>query len=819
MNGLRADIQAELRQAAPFGLGAKMLMAQRIEEKILVLETYKPTPYNRWPKTQLSWTYFTPRTTTIPNTTINKPTNVTTQTQKPNPNPAFPFKKMTEKEMQERRSKGLCYRCDEKFTPGHRCSKKMLQVLWVMDDEVEDGDGFSGEVIRTEKEVELADRPESAALCVSSLLGFCPPNSMKVKGRLKNKEVVVLIDSGATHNFISEELVRQLGLQGVPTRDYTVQMGNDDEVKSTGILKGLRLKLEGIDVMADFFPLKLGSTDLILGFQWLATLGDAVMNWGNLSLMVTIGGCKVKIQGDLTLCHSKTTLNSMLRTIHEEGQGILLELCQLRIMKEGEILGGDSMSENEPETKLLLEYRDIFEMPAQLPPSRSKDHTINLRERTQPISVRPYRYPQIQKDEIEKLVSEMLKTGVIQPSTSPFSSPVLLVKKKDGSWRFCVDYRALNRATIPDKFPIPVVEELLDELHGSTVFSKIDLKSGYHQIRMKETDVPKTAFRTHDGHYEFLVMPFGLTNAPATFQSLMNDLFRPFLRRFVLIFFDDILIYSRTAEEHEEHLSTVFQVLRENQLFANRKKCVFGQSSIEYLGHVIDANGVSADPDKLKAIMEWPVPTNLKELRGFLGLTGYYLRFVANYSKIAWPLTQQLKKDSFAWNSAATAAFRELQTAMCSLPVLALPDFSQPFIIETDASGFGLGAILMQGKRPLAFFSHKLSPQAQTKSVYERELMAIVLAIKKWRPYLLGRKFVVRMDQRSLRYLMEQRVVEGEYHKWLLKLMNYDFEVQFKPGRDNQAADSLSRMLATITLAALTTHFIPDLGEIQQRGR
>jgi hypothetical protein len=275
-----------------------------------------------------------------------------------------------------------------------------------------------------------------------------------------------------------------------------------------------------------------------------------------------------------------------------------------------------------------------------------------------------------------------------------------------------------------------MIEDLLDELHGAKFFSKIDLRSGYHQIRMHPDDIAEAAFNTHQGHFEYIVMPFGLSNALATFQSLMNQLLQPFLRKFALVFFDDILIYNKTMEEHCQHVQQILQTLRKHKLFAKLSKCTFGQQQIEYLGDIISAQGVSTDPTKIQAVQDCPVPKSITELRAFLGLAGYYRRFIRDYGKICQPLFEALKKGEFHWSSKQLDAFNKIKQALCSTPVLALLDFTQPFILEADASDKSIGAVLMQGGRPISFLSKSLGLKSAELFTYEKEAMAIIEALK-----------------------------------------------------------------------------------------
>jgi hypothetical protein len=278
---------------------------------------------------------------------------------------------------------------------------------------------------------------------------------------------------------------------------------------------------------------------------------------------------------------------------------------------------------------------------------------------------------------------------------------------------------------------------------------------------MKPDDIPKTAFSTHLGHYEYLVMPFGLTNAPATFQQLMNNIFAKYIRKFVLVFFDDILVYSQNIQQHRQHLHMTLSILRLHQLKAKLSKCSFASPTVEYLGHVISGHGVATNPSKISEISNWESPKNVKQLRRFLGLAGYYRRFIRGYASICRPLHDVLKKNSFHWDTSQQAAFQQLKLAMTTPPVLILPNFSIPFQLETDASGTGLGAVLMQQGRPVAYFSKSLGPKAAALSVYEKEALAILEALRKWRHYLLGNQLIIKTDQRSLKYLSSQRLLEG----------------------------------------------------------
>ncbi|KZV56866.1 peroxidase 64 [Dorcoceras hygrometricum] len=682
-----------------------------------------------------------------------------------------------------------------------------MQVAIVEDEQREEGEMEQCDEV--EGEHETGDREYGMMeLPLYSISGMTQPQTMKMRGRIQNEEAVVMIDSGVSHNFISRMLVEKLGRKIDETVKFGVCLGDGTKVQCQALCPGLEIQLGAYTAQITGHLFELGGVDIILGVEWLRTLGEVRLDWNKMRMRFKAEGQLVELTGDPTLQRSMLSLKSIGKVTEIEFAATILTVERATAEDWGTTTKGCPRIIQE----VLTKFRVVLDKPHGLPPRRNHDHAIIIKEGQGPISVRPYSHAHRQKNEIEKLVAEMLSAGIIQPSLSPYSSPVILVKKKDGSWRFCVDYRALNEVTVSDKYPIRVVEELLDELHGSVWFSKLDLRAGYHQIRVRPGDVEKTAFRTHLGHYEFLVMPFGLKNAPATFQSTMNDILRPHLRKFVLVFFDDILIYSRNLAEHVTHLQIVLQVLQDNQLFVNEKKCGFGLQEIEYLGHVVSGTGVAVDKKKVESVEAWPIPTNIKGLRGFLGLSGYYRKFIRDYGKVAKPLTELLKKGSFAWNNEANAAFEELKHRLTTAPVLKLPNFEEEFVVECDASGRGIGAVLAQGGRPIAFYSKALAERALGKSTYEKELMALVLAVRHWRPYLLDRRFLVLTNHKSLKELLHQRITTPDQQPWLSKLLGYEFQIKYKAGTLNGAADALSRCVET----AMNSISIPQWQDMQE---
>ena len=429
-----------------------------------------------------------------------------------------------------------------------------------------------------------------------------------------------------------------------------------------------------------------------------------------------------------------------------------------------------------------------------LPPDREVEFTIDLIPGTEPISIPPYRMAPAELRELKAQLEELLSKGFIRPSISPWGAPVLFVKKKDGSLRLCIDYRQLNRVTIRNQYPLLRIDELFDQLQGSRVYSKIDLRSGYHQLRVQESDVPNTAFRTRYGHYEFLVMPFGLTNAPITFMDLMNQVFQPYLDRFVIVFIDDILVYSGSSEEHSEHLRIVLQTLRERKLYAKLRKFKFWLDRVAFLGHVISVEGVSVDPKKIEAVVNWKPSKNVLEVRSFLGLEGYYRKFVEGFSKIASPLTKLTRKDvKYDWVDACQQSFEELKGRLTSAPVLALPNGRDGFVVYSDASRQGLGCVLMQNDRVIAYASRQLKKHEENYPTHDLELAAVVFSLKIWRHYLYGVPCRIFIDHKSLQYIFTQKELNLRQRRWLELIKDYDCTIEYHPRKANVVADALSR--------------------------
>ncbi|KAG8474271.1 hypothetical protein CXB51_033533 [Gossypium anomalum] len=500
-------------------------------------------------------------------------------------------------------------------------------------------------------------------------------------------------------------------------------------------------------------------------------------------------------------------------TMHNAVVNCKRKTIELRCAND-EIIRVDSTGVNGKESKkrlesvpVVCEYPNVFpeELPG-LPPVREVEFGIELVLGTTPISIALYRMAPTELKELKAQLQELTDRGFARPSFSPWGVPVLFVKKKDETMRMCIDYRQLNKVTIKNKYPLPHINDLFVQLKRASVFSKIDLRSGYYQLRVRDLDITKTSFRTRYGHYEFLVIPFGLTNAPAVFMDLMNQIFRQYLDRFVVVFIDDILIYSRDETEHAEHLRLVLQILRDKQLYAKFSKCEFWLREVSFLGHVVSASGIRVDLNKISAILDWKPPRNVTEVWRFLGLAGYYRRFVKGFSMIATPMKKLLQKDvKFEWSEKCQKSFDQLKTYLTEAPVLVQLESGREFVIYSDASLLGLGCVLMQEGQVVAYASRQLKPHEKNYPTHDLELAAIVFALKIWRHYLFGERCHVYSDHKSLKYLMTQRDLNLRQTRWLELLKDYELVIDYHPGKANVVADALSRK-SLFTLRAMNIH-------------
>ncbi|KAJ0920389.1 putative nucleotidyltransferase, Ribonuclease H [Helianthus annuus] len=500
------------------------------------------------------------------------------------PSNAMVPKRVTNKYMDDKRAKGECFYCNEKYVPGHsRVCKGKKQLFLVEVEEYQEDD--EGEIL---EEVEKIQGTPQISL--NALMGIPSYSTMQVVGMIGTRYLYILLDSGSTHNFMSRSLAQKLKctIRQIPHVQVTVADGN--KMECVNLCKDFQWIMQGNWFTADMMIIDLDNYDIVLGIQWLETLNDIVWNFKNLTMKFNVAGQDFELKGTKRKNVGLSSMEKITSLIQDQDKVVQAQLFTIQDSASQQCMYqpvvGKEMPNKELEV-LLKDYEDIFEIPKGLPPSRPCDHRIVLKDDKINLNLKPYRYHSAQKDVIEQMTQELLDSGVIRHSSSSFAAPVVLVKKKDGSWRMCVDYRRLNEATVKDVFPIPLIEELLDELQGAVVFSKLDLRSGYHQVRMYEPDIYKTAFKTHQGHFEFLVLPFGLTNAPATFQSLMNNTFKSVLRKCALVFFDDILVFSTSWKQHLLDLKVVLDLMRLNSLKAKKSKCSFAGERVEYLGHFL----------------------------------------------------------------------------------------------------------------------------------------------------------------------------------------------------------------------------------------
>lgn len=644
-----------------------------------------------------------------------------------------------------------------------------------------------------------------------------------------------LVDSGATLNFIHEALVERLRLQTQLSSPVQVTVANGDILTHANRTVTLKFTIAGIPQEETFLVAPIGIHSIILGMPWLEKMNPQidwptkVVKFNDLTpnrfpVTPAIPVEKVAASNQSTKSPPPKSPKRRRKRSPDSKASAFQQLLpkklreppkvrrttkigphdQVYVLMIDEIIPLHEFcalaEEQKPVPVIPEEYRDLAhafskEKAHELPPHRGHlDHAIDLEPGTKPTFGPIYNLSEAELAVLKEYIRDYLEKGFIQPSQSPFGHPVLFTKKPDGSLRLCVDYRALNRNTIKNRYPLPLISELLDRVKGAKFFTKLDLRDAFHRIRIKAGHEYKTAFRTRYGHYEYNVLPFGLTNGPGTFQSYTNNAVREFLDVFCVVYLDDILIYSNTLEEHVQHVRKILEKLIENGLYVKLEKSQFHVQEINFLGYVITPEGISMEPSRIATIVEWPVPKSMHDVQVFLGFTNFYRRFVEAYSRVTLPITKLLKKDTpFEWTSEAQSAFDRLKSLFTSAPILRHFDPDLPVHLHTDASGFAISGIISQVHNgqlhPVAFWSQKSNPAECNYDIHDRELLAIVSCMKHWRHYLEGAKHPIRVfsDHKNLETFMSTKILNRRQARWAEFLSAYDFVLVHISGSKNPA--------------------------------
>ena len=665
----------------------------------------------------------------------------------------------------------------------------------------------------------------------------------RVEGTLADKAVRCMIDCGATNDFVSSKFISEHKLQETLLESDRKVRGYDGQTRPVAGVLQAALELVCLSresrqqtvrdqptVERKFLVADLHNEDVILGLPWLAHM-NANLDFVQRRVEVELDGERyaLPLPGEHQPLYPLPGLQSRLsRTnriittimnLYDEApddKNAMEELSTFLSGRSGEkkretVRELSVDKEAETVAKVMKEeFKDIFpsELPAGLPPHRNHALSIKLEQGSKVPRRTPPRTSYKHVEFERKWLDDMLAKKLISKSQSDFAAPHFYVDKPDtatsGEYRAVTDFRDLNAITEKNSYPLPRADVLFDRLSGAKYFSKIDLRTGFYQILIEKIDRHKTAFTTSRGLYEYNVLPMGLCNSPAVFMQLMNDTFSEYLNEFVLVFLDDIVVYSKTLEEHTRHLRKVFSKLREQRLFVKLSKSELCRKEVEFLGHYVGENGIRVMEDKIEAIRDWPAPANMRELRAFLGLAGYYRRFVKGYSDIALPLSDLIRTTAGSrfrdhWGEPQEVAFARLKQALQDTPVLELPDPKLPFVINCDASGYAVGAVLQQDKgnglRPISFMSKKMNAAETRYPVHEQELLAILTALQLWRHHLHGtaQPTRVKTDHKSLVHFQTQPMLSGRQTRWMETLSQFNYEIEYVKGEDNVVADAMSR--------------------------